>query len=592
MTINERIQALRTEMQRENLAAYIFTSTDPHNGEYVPDHWKGREWISGFNGSAGTAVVTMNAAALWTDSRYFLAAEEQLSGTEFQLMKLKIPGTPTIPEWLGQQLRDSRSKEVAADGMTNSAAFIEDLIHDLRKEGGLTLRTNYDPLRFIWPDRPKIPMNPVEIHPLKYAGEDTVSKLRRIREALRRQHADGMLVSALDDIAWTLNLRGTDVHCNPVFVSYLLISQTKTTLFINKEKLPVDVQAYLHDCGVDVDDYQNVSRGLHDYFEYNILLDPNETSYSLLKAVQREIVRDSSPIASMKTIKNPTEIEGFRRAMIKDGVAMVKFMRWLQPAVEAGGQSEISLDQKLTALRAEQEGFRDISFDTICGYEHHGAIIHYEATPETDIPVEPHGLLLLDSGAQYLDGTTDITRTIALGPITEEQRHIYTLVLRGHIQLSRCIFPRGAAGTQMDVLARQYMWREGINYLHGTGHGVGQYLSVHEGPHQFRMEWKPAPFVEGMTVTDEPGIYLPGRFGVRIENTLLVVPYMEGEFGPFLQFDPLTLCPIDLTPIVREEMLPEEISWLNAYHQRVYDTLSPYLDDDHRVWLRNACRPL
>ena len=592
MTINERIQALRTEMQRENLAAYIFTSTDPHNGEYVPDHWKGREWISGFNGSAGTAVVTMNAAALWTDSRYFLAAEEQLSGTEFQLMKLKIPGTPTIPEWLGQQLRDSRSKEVAADGMTNSAVFIEDLIHDLRKEGGLTLRTNYDPLRFIWPDRPKIPMNPVEIHPLKYAGEDTVSKLRRIREALRRQHADGMLVSALDDIAWTLNLRGTDVHCNPVFVSYLLISQTKTTLFINKEKLPVDVQAYLHDCGVDVDDYQNVSRGLHDYFEYNILLDPNETSYSLLKAVQREIVRDSSPIASMKTIKNPTEIEGFRRAMIKDGVAMVKFMRWLQPAVEAGGQSEISLDQKLTALRAEQEGFRDISFDTICGYEHHGAIIHYEATPETDIPVEPHGLLLLDSGAQYLDGTTDITRTIALGPITEEQRHIYTLVLRGHIQLSRCIFPRGAAGTQMDVLARQYMWREGINYLHGTGHGVGQYLSVHEGPHQFRMEWKPAPFVEGMTVTDEPGIYLPGRFGVRIENTLLVVPYMEGEFGPFLQFDPLTLCPIDLTPIVREEMLPEEISWLNAYHQRVYDTLSPYLDDDHRVWLRNACRPL
>ena len=284
MTINERIHALRTEMQRENLAAYIFTSTDPHNGEYVPDHWKGREWISGFNGSAGTAVVTMNAAALWTDSRYFLAAEEQLRGTEFQLMKLKLPGTPTIPEWLGQQLRDSRSKEVAADGMTNSAAFVEGLIADLRKEGGLTLRTNYDPLRFIWTDRPPVPMNPVEIHPLTYAGEDTPSKLRRIREALRRQHADGMLVSALDDIAWTLNLRGTDVHCNPVFVSYLLISQTCTTLYINKVKLPADVQAYLHDCGVDVDDYENVARGLHDYFEYNILLDPNETSYTLMKA--------------------------------------------------------------------------------------------------------------------------------------------------------------------------------------------------------------------------------------------------------------------------------------------------------------------
>jgi len=593
MTINERIQALRTEMQRENLAAYIFTSTDPHNGEYVPDHWKGREWISGFNGSAGTAVVTMTAAALWTDSRYFLAAEEQLRGTEFQLMKLKLPGTPTIPEWLGQQLRDSRSKEVAADGMTNSAAFVEGLIADLRKEGGLTLRTNYDPLRFIWTDRPPVPMNPVEIHQLTYAGEDTPSKLRRIREALRRQHADGMLVSALDDIAWTLNLRGTDVHCNPVFVSYLLISQTSTTLYINKVKLPADVQAYLHDCGVDVDDYENVARGLHDYFEYNILLDPNETSYTLMKAVQREVVRGESPIATMKTVKNPTEIEGFRRAMIKDGVAMVKFLKWLEEKIGVGEHlTEISLDQKLTALRAEQEGFRDISFDTICGYGEHGAIIHYEATSETDIPIRPEGLLLLDSGAQYLDGTTDITRTIAVGPLTDEMRHIYTLVLRGHIQLSRCIFPRGAAGTQMDVLARQYMWREGLNYLHGTGHGVGQYLSVHEGPHQFRMEWKPAPFVEGMTVTDEPGIYLPGRFGVRIENTLLVTPYMEGEFGPFLQFEPLTLCPIDLRPIVVEEMLPEEISWLNAYHQRVLDTLSPYLDEAHRAWLQQACRPL
>ena len=592
MTINERIQALRTEMQRENLAAYIFTSTDPHNGEYVPDHWKGREWVSGFNGSAGTAVVTMDAAALWTDSRYFLAAEEQLQGTEFQLMKLKMPGTPTIPEWLGRQLRDSRSKEVAADGMTNSADFIESLIADLRKEGGLTLRTNYDPLRLIWADRPSIPMNPVEIHPLKFAGEDAPSKLRRIREALRRQHADGMLVSALDDIAWTLNLRGTDVHCNPVFVGYLLISQTATTLFINKEKLPLDVQAYLADCGVAVDDYQNVVRGLQDYFEYNILLDPCETSYTLLKAVRREIVRGQSPIATMKTVKNATEIEGFRRAMIKDGIALVKFLRWLKPAVEAGGQTEISLDEKLTALRAEQEGFRDISFDTICGYGAHGAIVHYEATPETDIPVEPRGLVLLDSGAQYLDGTTDITRTIALGPITDEMRHIYTLVLRGNIQLARCKFPSGTSGTQMDVLARQYMWREGINYLHGTGHGVGQYLCVHEGPHQFRMEWKPAPFVEGMTVTDEPGIYLPGRFGVRIENTMLVEPYMKGEFGEFLQLDALTLCPIDLTPIVVEEMLPEEISWLNAYHQRVYDTLAPYLDDDHQEWLRQATRPL
>ena len=591
--VNERLEQLREVMRRENLAAFIFTSTDPHNGEYVPDHWKGREFISGFNGSAGTAVVTMTSAALWTDSRYFLAAEEQLRDTEYQLMKLKMPGTPTIPEWLGQELRNAESTEIGIDGMTNSAAFVESLVSDMRQQGGITVRTNFDPLRFIWTDRPAIPMKPVELHSLEYAGEDTQSKLRRIREALRKQHhADGMLVSALDDIAWTLNLRGQDVHCNPVFVSYLLISTTRVILYINKEKLPLAVKSYLQDNGIEVDSYENVSRGLRDYFEYNILLDPSETSYTLMKAAVREVVRQRSPIPAMKAVKNETEIQGFKSAMLKDGIAMVKFLKWLKPAVEAGGQTEMSLDAKLTALRAEQPGFRGISFDTICGYEQHGAIVHYEATPETDIPVEPRGLVLIDSGAQYLDGTTDITRTIALGPLTEEQRRIYTLVLRGHIQLSMCKFPDGAAGTQMDVLARQYLWREGLNYLHGTGHGVGQYLNVHEGPHQFRMEWVPAPFRAGMTVTDEPGLYLAGRFGVRTENTLLVTPYCETEFGRFLQFEPLTLCPIDTTPIVRDMMLDEEIEWLNQYHAQVYQTLSTHLDEEEREWLREATKAL
>lgn len=591
--VNERLEQLREVMRRENLAAFIFTSTDPHNGEYVPDHWKEREFISGFNGSAGTAVVTMTSAALWTDSRYFLAAEEQLRGTEYQLMKLKMPGTPTIPEWLGQELRNADSTEIGIDGMTNSAAFVESLVSDMRQQGGVTVRTNFDPLRFIWNDRPAIPMNPVELHSLEYAGEDTQSKLRRIREALRKQHhADGMLVSALDDIAWTLNLRGQDVHCNPVFVSYLLISTTRVILYINKEKLPLAVKSYLQDNGIEVDSYENVSRGLRDYFEYNILLDPSETSYTLMKAAVREVVRQRSPIPAMKAVKNETEIQGFKSAMLKDGIAMVKFLKWLKPAVEAGGQTEMSLDAKLTALRAEQPGFRGISFDTICGYEQHGAIVHYEATSETDIPVEPHGLVLLDSGAQYLDGTTDITRTIALGPLTEEQRRIYTLVLRGHIQLSMCKFPDGAAGTQMDVLARQFLWREGLNYLHGTGHGVGQYLNVHEGPHQFRMEWVPAPFRAGMTVTDEPGLYLAGRFGVRTENTLLVTPYCETEFGRFLQFEPLTLCPIDTTPIVRDMMLDEEIEWLNQYHAQVYQTLSSHLDEEECEWLREATKAL
>ena len=590
-TVNERLSALREVMQREHLAAFIFPSTDPHNGEYVPDHWKGREWISGFNGSAGTAVVTMDSAALWTDSRYFLAAEEQLKGTEFQLMKLKIPGTPTIPQWLGEQLRGASSTEVGVDGMVNSFASVEALIGELRNQGGLTVRTNFDPLAQIWTDRPPIPKDKVTIHPLKYAGEDVSSKLQRIRKALRGQHADGMLVSALDDIAWVLNLRGTDVHCTPLFVSYLLISTTSTTLYINKEKLTPEVTAYLKSNGIAVDDYANVAKGLKDYFEYNILLDPQETSYTLFKTVKcQEIIRMKSPIPAMKAIKNETEIVGFRNAMLKDGIALVKFLKWLQPAVEAGGQTEMSLDEKLTALRAEQDGFRGLSFDTIAGYEHHGAIIHYEATPETDIPVEPKGVILIDSGAQYDDGTTDVTRTIALGPVTEEQRHIYTLVLKGHIQLELCKFPIGTAGTQMDILARMAMWREGLNYLHGTGHGVGQYLSVHEGPHQFRMEWMPAPFLPGMTVTDEPGIYLPGKFGVRIENTLLIVPYIKTEFGEFLQFESLTLCPIDTSLIDLDMMLPEEIDWLNNYHDMVYEKLSPYLTEDEKEWLREATK--
>lgn len=594
LMIDQRIEALRAEMRREHLAAYIFTSTDPHNGEYVPDHWKIREWISGFNGSAGTAVVTMTGAALWTDSRYFIAAEEQLQGTEFQLMKLKMPETPTIAQWIGQQVAKGGydSTEVAINGMTNGCEMVETLIAELRKEGGLTLRTNYDPLPAIWTDRPTIPQNKVELHPLNYTGEDTTSKLKRIRAALREKHADGMLVSALDDIAWTLNLRGTDVHCTPVFVAYLLISSQQVTLFIDSQKLTPDVFHYLQQCGIGIEDYRNIAKALADYPEYNILLDPNETCYTLMNVVRREIVREESPIARMKTVKNATEIEGFRQAMLKDGVAMVKFLCWLKPAVEAGGQTEMSLDRKLTALRSEQKDYRDLSFDTICGYEAHGAIVHYEATPETDIPIAPQGLVLLDSGAQYLDGTTDITRTIALGPLTDEQRWAYTLVLRGHIQLAMCKFPRGASGTQMDVLARQFLWREGLNYLHGTGHGVGQYLSVHEGPHQFRMEWKPAPFVPGMTVTNEPGIYLPGRFGVRIENTMLVTPYMTTEFGEFLQLEPLTLCPIDTTPIMREMMTTEETNWLNAYHENVYKNLAPHLNDEEREWLKQATLPI
>ena len=587
--IAQRLSNLREIMQREHLDAFIFPSTDPHNSEYVPDRWKGREWISGFNGSAGTAVVTMHAAALWTDSRYFIAAEQQLAGTEFVLMRERVAGTPTIAEWLGKVLSDINGATVGVDGMVNTAADVETLISDLRQQGGITVRTNFDPLAVIWTNQPPIPTTPIEVHSLEYAGESTTSKLSRIRMALRSLHADGMLVSALDDIAWTLNLRGSDVHCNPVFVSYLLIDTKTTTLFINDEKLTPDVKAYLTAQGVQTAPYNHIKDALRNYDEYNILLDPNVISYTLFKQVRtQEVIRASSPIPAMKAIKNEIEVEGFRRAMIRDGVALVKFLRWLQTAVVKGQETEISVAEKLTALRAEQSLFRGISFDTIAGYEAHGAIVHYEATPETDVPLKPRGFLLLDSGAQYQDGTTDITRTIALGELTEEQREVYTLVLKGHIQLELAKFPSGASGTQIDALAREAMWRKGFNFLHGTGHGVGSFLNVHEGPHQIRMEYRPAPLLPFMTVTDEPGLYLKGKFGVRIENILLIKPYMTTPFGEFLQMEPLTLCPIDTAPIVREMLLNEEVDWLNGYHQYVFDKLSPYLQGADLDWLRAA----
>ena len=590
--INQRLESLREVMRREHLSAFIFPSTDAHQSEYVADHWQGRTWISGFNGSAGTAVVTMKSAALWTDSRYFLAAEEQLKGTEFQLMKLKIEGTPTISEWLAQELQGENA-EVGLDGMVNSYHETMGLIADLRKSGGITVRTNLDPLGLIWTDRPAIPANPVEIQPMEFAGESVASKISRIRAALRQRHADGMLISALDDIAWTLNLRGTDVHCVPVFVSYLLISSQQVSLYVDSAKINDEVKAYLTENGISLYPYNKVAEGLERYSEYNILLDGDETSYFLWKTVKcQEIIAGNSPVPAMKAQKNDREIAGFRQAMLRDGVAMVKFLRWLKPAVEAGGQTEISIDRKLTSLRAEQHLFRDISFDTIAGYQAHGAIVHYEATPETDVALKPEGLILIDSGAHYQDGTTDITRTIALGPVTEEMKHVYTLVLKGHIQLELAKFPDGASGTQLDALARECMWREGYNYLHGTGHGVGSYLSVHEGPHQIRMEWKPTPLRAGMTVTDEPGLYLSGKFGVRIENTLLIKDYQTTEFGKFLQMESLTLCPIDLTPVDFSMLQPEEIEWLDTYHRDVFEKLSPYLEGEDLEWLREATRPV
>ena len=592
-TINERVDRLRSWMKENGFTAFVFPSSDPHNSEYVADHWKCREWISGFSGSAGTAVVTLEHAALWTDSRYFIAAEKELDGTDFQLMKLRVEGTPSVSEWLASELSTYEKAVVGLDGNVNSFAEVAAMEQELATKGNITVRTDVDPMAELWTDRPVIPDNMVSLHPLEYSGESTSSKISRVRKHLLDCGADGLLVTALDEIAWVLNLRGSDVHCNPVFVSYLLISPENITLYINNVKLPEEVKAYLVSEHIDVQAYDSVVEGLRLYAGKSLLVDMSSTNYSLATAVPFEKVCSGvSPIASMKAVKNKVEQDGFRAAMLRDGVAVVKFLAWLKSAVEAGGQTEISLDDRLTALRAEQPKFKGISFDTIVGYEAHGAIVHYEATPETDIPVQPHGLVLIDSGAQYLDGTTDITRTIALGELSEEQRRVYTLVLKGHIQLDRCRFPAGACGSQIDALARAPMWREGYNYMHGTGHGVGSYLNVHEGPHQIRMEWRPAPLQAGMTVTNEPGIYLEGKFGVRIENTLLIVPAESTAFGDFLKFETLTLAPIDTAPIVLEMLSTEEREWLNNYHRRVYESLSPYLEGNEKEWLRKATLPI
>lgn len=592
-TINERVGRLRSWMKENGFTAFVFPSSDPHNSEYVADHWKSREWISGFSGSAGTAVVTLEHAALWTDSRYFIAAEKELNGTGFQLMKLRVEGTPSVSEWLASELSTYEKAVVGLDGNVNSFAEVAAMEQELATKGNITVRTDADPMAELWTDRPVIPDNMVSLHPLEYSGESTSSKVSRVRKHLLDCGADGLLVTALDEIAWVLNLRGSDVHCNPVFVSYLLISPENITLYINNVKLPDDVKAYLMSEHIDVQAYESVVEGLRLYAGKSLLVDMSSTNYSLATAVPFEKVCSGvSPIASMKAVKNKVEQDGFRAAMLRDGVAVVKFLAWLKSAVEAGGQTEISLDDRLTALRAEQLKFKGISFDTIVGYEAHGAIVHYEATPETDIPIQPHGLVLIDSGAQYLDGTTDITRTIALGELSEEQCRVYTLVLKGHIQLDRCRFPAGACGSQIDALARAPMWREGYNYMHGTGHGVGSYLNVHEGPHQIRMEWRPAPLQAGMTVTNEPGIYLEGKFGVRIENTLLIVPAESTAFGDFLKFETLTLAPIDMAPIVLEMLSTEEREWLNTYHRRVYESLSPHLTEGEKEWLRVATLPI
>ena len=588
-TINNRIAALRAHIAQEQIQAFIIPSTDPHLSEYVAPHWQSREWISGFTGSAGTVVVTAKDAGLWTDSRYFLQAARQLEGTCITLYKEMLPETPNIPEFLSAHLQEGDC--VGIDGKMFSAEEVEHLQKELKKSG-IRIKSIADPMQLLWTDRPAMPLAPAFVYDTKYAGMSFTEKLPAVRQAMEAAGADSLLLSALDEIAWLLNIRGNDVHCNPVVVSYLLIEKDKVNYFIQPQKVTPELAEYFSANGISVHPYEEIGDYLNSFNAHSILMNPAKTNYAIYSAIRPGclIINGASPVALLKAIRNKQEIAGIHAAMQRDGVALVKFLKWLDEAVPAGKETEISVDKKLHTFRAAQPLYMGESFDTIAGYKEHGAIVHYEATPETDVTLKPEGFLLLDSGAQYLDGTTDITRTIALGPLTEEEKTDYTLILKGHIALAMAVFPEGTRGAQLDVLARMPIWKERMNYLHGTGHGVGHFLNVHEGPQSIRMNENPVALQPGMVTSNEPGVYKAGSHGIRTENLVLTVPAGEGMFGKYLKFETLTLCPICRKGIIKELLTAEEIGWLNDYHRTVYEKLSPDLNYDEREWLKEACK--
>lgn len=588
-TINNRIAALRAHIAQEQIQAFIIPSTDPHLSEYVAPHWQSREWISGFTGSAGTVVVTAKDAGLWTDSRYFLQAARQLEGTCITLYKEMLPETPNIPEFLSAHLQEGDC--VGIDGKMFSAEEVEHLQKELKKSG-IRIKSIADPMQLLWTDRPAMPLAPAFVYDTKYAGMSFTEKLSAVRQAMEAAGADSLLLSALDEIAWLLNIRGNDVHCNPVVVSYLLIEKDKVNYFVQPQKVTPELTEYFNVNGISVHPYEEIGDYLNSFNAHSVLMNPTKTNYAIYSAIRPGclIINGASPVALLKAIRNKQEIAGIHAAMQRDGVALVKFLKWLDEAVPAGKETEISVDKKLHTFRAAQPLYMGESFDTIAGYKEHGAIVHYEATPETDVTLKPEGFLLLDSGAQYLDGTTDITRTIALGPLTEEEKTDYTLILKGHIALAMAVFPEGTRGAQLDVLARMPIWKERMNYLHGTGHGVGHFLNVHEGPQSIRMNENPVALQPGMVTSNEPGVYKAGSHGIRTENLVLTVPAGEGMFGKYLKFETLTLCPICRKGIIKELLTAEEIGWLNDYHRTVYEKLSPDLNNDEREWLKEACK--
>lgn len=590
-SIKERIHALRMTFRPNNIKAFIIPSTDPHLSEYVAPYWMSREWISGFTGSAGTAVILMDKAGLWTDSRYFLQAEKELEGSGITLYKEMLPETPSITKFLCQNLKPGES--VSIDGKMFSVQQVEQMKEDLAP---YQLQVNLfgDPLKNIWKDRPSMPDAPAFIYDVKYAGKSCGEKVAAIRTELKKKGIFALFLSSLDEIAWTLNLRGSDVHCNPVIVSYLLVTQDEVVYFISPEKITQEVNEYLQEQQVSLRKYDEAESFLNSFAGENILIDPKKTNYAIYSAINPacKVVRGESPVTLLKAIRNEQEIAGIHHAMQRDGVALVKFLKWLEASVLSGKETELSVDRKLHEFRAAQPLYMGGSFDTIAGYKEHGAIVHYSATEESDVTLQSKGFLLLDSGAQYLDGTTDITRTIALGELTEEEKTDYTLILKGHIALAMAKFPAGTRGAQLDVLARMPIWSHGMNFLHGTGHGVGHFLSVHEGPQSIRMNENPIVLQPGMVTSNEPGVYKAGSHGIRTENLTLVCKDKEGMFGEYFKFETITLCPICKKGIIKEMLTAEEVKWFNDYHQTVYKKLSPSLNEEEKKWLLEATKAI
>jgi len=588
--IKSRIESLRSLMKERSIDAFIIPSSDNHGSEYVSDYFRVRQWISGFTGSAGTVVITEKEAHLWVDGRYFLQGEQQIQGTEYILERMGEPGVKTYTQWICDNVKSGDTVSF------NGKVFTVSQLHDLEEafeEKGIKTKPEEDIFDIIWKDRPTMPNNKIFIHEDSYAGKTVEEKLTLVKEEMKNINVNNLLLASLDDIAWLLNLRGGDVECNPVFLSYFLISDDKYILYVDKEKLNEKIINLLSSKSISIKDYNDIVSDLK-LIKGNITFDPSKTNVWLKESINKEVntIEKRNITTDLKARKNSVELKNIENAHIKDGIAMVKFIKWVKENVNNEEITEISAAEKLKKLRAEGEDFIDISFDTIAGYGPHGAIIHYKASEESSLKLQPKGLFLVDSGAQYLDGTTDITRTIALGELTEEEKEDYTLVLKGHLNLSTAIFLEGTPGCSLDVLARRALWSKGLDFKHGTGHGVGYLLNVHEGPQGIRRELNPIALEEGMIVSNEPGVYKADKHGVRIENLIAVQEKEKNDFGKFMCFKDLTLCPYELDAINISLLNEDEKSWLNDYHKKVLEKLSPYLLEDEVLWLRNATKEI